>query len=60
MKNCILIRAGEPNEINKALNLILKNTEKMEEFGKQIKTKIEKDFSQKQMIDEIIKLYLEK
>lgn len=60
MKNGILIRAGEPNEINKALNFILKNTEKMEEFGKQIKTKIEKDFSQKQMIDEIIKLYLEK
>ena len=60
MKNGILVRAKEPEEIQKALNFLLENPEKMALFGQNIKEKILKEFNKEDMVKKTLALYTEK
>jgi len=60
MKNGVLVRPGESNEIERAIDFLLNNPAKMSEFGQQIKIKIKKEFNQEKMLRETMSTYQEK
>jgi glycosyltransferase involved in cell wall biosynthesis len=57
MQNGILVRAKEPEEIKKALEFLSSNRDKMSEFGNEIKTKINRDFTKDKMVSKTIEVY---
>ena len=57
MQNGILVRPKEPEEIQKAIDFLLKNPDKMALFGQKIQQKILADFNKEKMVKETLKLY---
>lgn len=57
IKNGILVRPREPEEIQKAINFLLSNPEKMPILSHNIQEKIIKDFNKEKMIRETLALY---
>lgn len=58
MKSGILIRPKEPEEIQKAIDFLRSNQEKMPILGHNIREKIMAEFSQERMVKETSALYL--
>ena len=57
MKSGILIRPKEPEEIQKAIDFLLSNPQKMSILGQNIQRKILGEFGKDRMIRETVKLY---
>jgi len=57
MKNGILVRPKEPEEIQKAIDFLINKPEKMLTFGQEIQKKIQADFSKEKMISKTLVLY---
>ena len=57
MKNGILVRPKEPEEIKKAIDFLQKNPEKMAVFGESIRNKIMEDFNKEAMVKKTMELY---
>ena len=57
MKSGILIRPKEPEEIQKAIDFLLSNPQKMSILGQNIQRKILEEFGKDRMIRETVKLY---
>ena len=55
--NGILTTPGKAGEITRSLEYLISNPEKQKEFGKNIKEKVEKEFSLKQMLKKTKELY---
>lgn len=56
-KSGILIPPGKPTEIYNAINYLINKPEKRKEFGKLLKTSVQKNFSMEGMIDRTIRFY---
>jgi glycosyltransferase involved in cell wall biosynthesis len=57
MVNGILVRPKEPVEIQKAIDFLLKNPEKMSLFGQSIQKKVLTSFNKEDMVKKTIELY---
>ncbi len=57
MENGILVRPKEPEEIEKALEFLLRNPAKMSIFGQNIQKKITEEFSKETMVKRTTELY---
>ena len=57
MQSGILVRPKEPEEIEKAINFLLKNPEKMAIFGQKIQRKVLTDFTKEAMVKKTEELY---
>ena len=57
MKNGILVRPQEPEEIQKAIKYILAHTQKRLDFGREIEKKILEEFDKKVMAEKTLALY---
>jgi len=57
MKNGVLVKPKEPEEIVKAVNFFLKNPDKMALFGDNLQKKIRQDFNKEKMIEDTVSLY---
>ena len=57
MKSGILVRPKEPREIQKAIDFLLQNPERMTALGQNIQKKISTDFTKETMVKKTIELY---
>ena len=57
MENGILVTPREPEEIKKAISLLLKDSEKRKTLGQKIQEKVFKDFNKDKMTKETLALY---
>ena len=57
MKNGILVRPKEPEEIEKAIDFLINNPSKMASFGQNIREKILMEFTLENMVGKTIRVY---
>jgi glycosyltransferase involved in cell wall biosynthesis len=57
MSSGILVRPKAPREIEGALELLIEDAPRRKEYGEALKTRIESDFSEKEMLEKTLALY---
>ncbi|MGB8816019.1 MAG: glycosyltransferase [Minisyncoccia bacterium] len=57
-ENGILVKTGNIKEISNAINYLIENRDKSFQLAKNLKTKVDSDFTIKEMIEKTIKIYL--